>query len=219
MSILQRTPKAVLFDLDGLLINSEIVWYQLYQDLLGPYGKGFTLDEYTGEYCGRTAKKNLTDIVNRFELPMTPDEAIEFCRTDELKYLERGIPLKDGALELIQTLRAKGTKVILATSSIRGRAVGILEKDKVFHLFDDGVYGPEVPHSKPAPDVFLIGCQKAGVAPEDALVLEDSEAGILAANAAGIPVICIPDLKQPSDKVKKGCAAVLPSLRDVIPLV
>ncbi|MCD7981854.1 MAG: HAD family phosphatase [Clostridiales bacterium] len=77
------------------------------------------------------------------------------------------------------------------------------------------VGGDEVARSKPEPDIFLAACARMGVAPEDALVLEDSENGVRAACAAQIPVICIPDLKQPSPEIAKMAAAVLPSAREV----
>ena len=76
-------------------------------------------------------------------------------------------------------------------------------------------FGDEIEHSKPAPDVFLKAKEKAGARAEECLVLEDSDAGIHAAYAAGIPVICIPDLKQPSEESRKMARLVLPSLLDV----
>ncbi|MCD8133245.1 MAG: HAD family phosphatase [Clostridiales bacterium] len=80
------------------------------------------------------------------------------------------------------------------------------------------VGGDEVARSKPQPDIFLTACARMGVKPEDALVLEDSENGVRAACAAHIPVICIPDLKQPSPEMAEMAVAVLPSAREVISL-
>ena len=81
---------------------------------------------------------------------------------------------------------------------------------------DDIIYGFEVEHGKPAPDIFLKACEKLDVLPEEALVLEDSEAGIDSAYQAHIPVICIPDLKNPDDLHQKRCTTLLKSLDEVI---
>ena len=77
------------------------------------------------------------------------------------------------------------------------------------------VFGPEIAHGKPAPDIFIKAQAKSGEAGADCLILEDSEAGIRAAYAAGIDVICIPDMKRPDDVFLSAAAAVLPSLLDV----
>ena len=81
---------------------------------------------------------------------------------------------------------------------------------------DDIIYGFEVEHGKPASDIFLKTCEKLDVFPEEALVLEDSEAGIDSAYQAHIPVICIPDLKNPDDLHQKRCTPLLKSLDEVI---
>ena len=130
-------------------------------------------------------------------------------------YFDRGIPLKPGAEELLKKLKACGVRIILATSSVRDRAVGVLHANGVDGYFDDMVFGPEVEHGKPAPDVFLKAREKAGERAEDCLVLEDSEAGVQAAYAAGIDVICVPDIKAPSETVRRMAKAVLTSLYEV----
>ena len=78
--------------------------------------------------------------------------------------------------------------------------------------------GDQVPRSKPNPDIFLAACQQAGIRPEAALVLEDSENGILAASNGNIPVVCIPDLKLPSEGIAKKTAAIVSTAADVISL-
>ena len=91
----------------------------------------------------------------------------------------------------------------------------MLRANGVDGYFDDMVFGPEVEHGKPAPDVFLKAHEKAGERAEDCLVLEDSEAGVQAAYAAGIDVICVPDIKALSEAVRRMAWAVLPSLYEV----
>ena len=90
----------------------------------------------------------------------------------------------------------------------------ILIRNDVAKYFDDFAFGDEVEHGKPSPDIFLKAAEKLQEKPENCLVLEDSEAGIQASCAAGIPVICVPDLKVPENLAK--AAAVKPSLDEVI---
>ena len=130
--------------------------------------------------------------------------------------LAEGIDLKPGAKELLQYLKHNGYKMIVASSSVRARAINLLTQNGIVEYFDDFVFGPEVKRGKPNPDIFLKAAEKLDEAPENCLVLEDSEAGIQAAYAANIPVICIPDLKKPSEEYVQKTTAVLGALDEVI---
>ena len=125
--------------------------------------------------------------------------------------------LKPGAKELLDHLRETGRGVAMASSSTRERALNLLNQHGVAEYFQQFVFAGEVERGKPAPDVFLKACEKLGQAPGECLVLEDSEAGIQAAHAAGVPVICVPDLKTPDRRFLAMTAAVCPSLDQVIP--
>lgn len=208
--------KAVIFDLDGLLIDSEIISYRTDAELLKKYGYDFSIEEYAADYSGRTGIDNMNRMIERYHLPITNEEGRKFVKMREWEYVEQGIALKDGAEELLKFLKDHGCKVILASSSTRERAQVTLTKDGVIEYFDDMVFGAEVAHGKPAPDIFLKASEKVGEKPEDCLVLEDSEAGIQAAHAAGIPVICVPDMKTPGEQFQKMTWKMLSSLRDVI---
>ena len=105
--------------------------------------------------------------------------------------------------------------VVLATSSVRERAVEVLTRLGVVQYFDDMVFGTEIERGKPWPDIFLKAAEKAHAAPADCLVLEDSEAGIQAAHAAGIDVLCVPDMKMPAESYQQMTAAMLKSLDEV----
>ena len=208
--------KAVIFDLDGLLIDSEIISYRIDAELLKNYGHDFSIAEYAADYSGRTGVDNMNRMIERYHLPITNEEGRKFVKDREWDYVEQGIALKSGVEELLKFLKTHGYKVILASSSTRNRAEITLTKDGVISYFDDMVFGLEVAHGKPAPDIFLKACEKAGEKPEDCLVLEDSEAGIQAAHSAKIPVICVPDVKTPGEQFQKMAWKMLPSLHDVI---
>lgn len=211
--------KAVIFDLDGLLIDSEMMGYEICKHFIERQGGTLSIKDYAEHYCGHTAVSNITHIISKYGVTDSLDECLMKMRAIEAEYIKRGIPPKKGARELLGYLKDRGIKICLASSSTKGRAYTLLAQNGIDGFFDDGVFGNEVEHSKPAPDIFIKACEKMKASADECLVLEDSEAGIRAAHAADIPVICVPDLKQPSDEARAMTQAVLPSLEDVIELL
>lgn len=208
--------KAVIFDLDGLLMDTEVITYQLYQDLLQRYGSSFTVEEYAQNYSGKSAVVNMGNVINNFRLPVSMQEGQDFISLKEKEYFQKGVALKPGAKELLDYLKRNKYKIALATSSTKERALSALEQHVIEGFFDEMVFGTEVKNGKPHPDIFIKACESVKVNPENCLVLEDSEAGIEAAFSAHIPVICIPDMKNPADKFREMTEMLLPSLNDVI---
>ena len=192
--------KAVIFDLDGLLIDSEVISHRLYDELLHRYGKSVTVAEYARDYSGKTGVANMTNVIARYNLPITVEEGLTWEVARE-KELLQDVQLKPGAAALLSWLKTEGVAVVLATSSVRERAVEVLTRLGVVQYFDDMVFGTEIERGKPWPDIFLKAAEKAHAAPADCLVLEDSEAGIQAAHAAGIDVLCVPDMKNARGKL------------------
>ncbi len=208
--------KAVIFDLDGLLIDSEPIAYGILQDMVKPYGGFITLDDYCDNYLGRTVKTAMHTIAVDYNIPTDEEENFKTYLSMEKERTEKGIPLKTGGKELLKFLKENGYKTIVASSSVRERAEKILMHHDVLKFFDDLVFGYEVKNSKPAPDIFLKACEKLGVEPEEAIVLEDSPSGIQSGFSANIPVICIPDLKSPQEEILIKATYVFESLFDVI---
>lgn len=209
--------KAVIFDLDGLLVDTEIISYRILEEILAGFGYRFTLEEYTRGFSGKPETTNSAHLVEAYQLPWTPEEALERILRREEELHTQGVELKPGAKELLAYLQETGRGIAMASSSTRDRALNLLDQHGVTGYFQQFVFAGEVERGKPAPDVFLKACEKLGEAPEDCLVLEDSEAGIQAAHAARIPVICVPDLKTPERRFLDLTAAVCPSLDQVIP--
>lgn len=209
--------KAVIFDLDGLLVDTEIISYRILEEILAGFGYRFTLEEYTRGFSGKPETANSAHLVEAYRLPWTPEEALERILRREEELHTQGVELKPGAKELLAYLQETGRGIAMASSSTRDRALNLLDQHGVTGYFQRFVFAGEVERGKPAPDVFLKACEKLGEAPEDCLVLEDSEAGIQAAHAARIPVICVPDLKTPERRFLDLTAAVCPSLDQVIP--
>lgn len=208
--------RAIIFDLDGLLVDTEIISYRIYKELLAAYGHEYTMEDYTQNCSGKTEVKNVTYLIETYRLPWTLEMGLEKVLEVENRLLAQGADLKPGAKELLLYLREHHYKIALGTSSTDERAFQLLRKHGVENYFDAFVFGHEVEKGKPSPDIFLKACEKLKEAPEHCLVLEDSEAGIQAAYSANIPVICIPDMKMPEKAYLEKAFLVRNSLSEVI---
>ena len=211
--------KAVIFDMDGLMFDSERATYEGYIEVCREYGCEMTLEFYK-KMLGcplPTARKFLTE---EFQGKFPLDEGIGKVHA----YLDRrfrtlGVPKKKGLDEILEYVKQAGMKTTVATSSGRERVEEILRLAGVSDYFQELICGDEVERGKPNPDIFLKGCEKLGCMPQEAWVLEDSEAGIAAACAAGIDCICVPDMKMPSRELQEKVYCMADSLleaRDVI---
>ena len=144
---------AVIFDLDGLLIDSEIISYKIYKEILYPFGYDFTIEEYAQNFSGKTEVKNVTNLIDTYNLPWTIDEGLDTVLKIENKLLEQGVDLKSGAKELLRYLKDKGFKIAIASSSTKDRALNILKQHNLIEYFDEFVFGNEVEKGKPNPDM------------------------------------------------------------------
>ena len=189
---------AVIFDLDGLLADTEIISLKVYQELLKDFGIPFIEETYSRDYSGHREEENVQRFLDTYDLPWNFDQTLEKVYELEAQILAKGVNLKKGAKNLLAFLQREGIPIALATSSVESRARMILDSNGILSLFDHLVFAKDVKRSKPYPDIFLKACSDLNVLPESCLVLEDSEAGIEAASRAGISVICIPDLKIPA---------------------
>lgn len=145
---------AVIFDLDGLLIDSEIISYKIYKEILYPFGYDFTIEEYAQNFSGKTEVKNVTNLIDTYNLPWTIDEGLDTVLKIENKLLEQGVDLKSGAKELLRYLKDKDFKIAIASSSTKDRALNILKQHNLIEYFDEFVFGHEVKNGKPNPDIF-----------------------------------------------------------------
>ena len=207
--------KAIIFDMDGLMIDSERVTFECYQEILK--GMNLTMDE---EFYKTLLGKPLKGIYQRFYDVYGNDFPIEDVIKDvhalmAKRFETEGVPIKTGLKSLLEYLKENNYKTIVATSSNRDRVDKILAQAKITEFFDDSICGDEVTKGKPNPEVFLKSCQKLGVNVDEAIVLEDSEAGIQASYDAGIKVICIPDMKYPEKQYEEKTFKILKDLNDV----
>lgn len=207
--------KAIIFDMDGLMIDSERVTFECYQERLKDMN--LTMDE---EFYKTLLGKPIKGICQRFYDVYGNDFPIENVIQDvhqlmAERFETERVPVKKGLVELLHYLKDNNYKTIVATSSNRDRVDKILAQAKITEFFDDSICGDEVTKGKPNPEVFLKSCQKLGVNVDEAIVLEDSEAGIQASYDANIKVICIPDMKYPEKQYEEKTFKILKDLTEV----
>ncbi len=207
--------KAIIFDMDGLMIDSERVTFECYQERLKDMN--LTMDE---EFYKTLLGKPIKGIYQRFYDVYGNDFPIENVIQDvhqlmAERFETEGVPVKKGLVELLHYLKDNNYKTIVATSSNRDRVDKILAQAKITEFFDDSICGDEVTKGKPNPEVFLKSCQKLDVNVDEAIVLEDSEAGIQASYDANIKVICIPDMKYPEKQYEEKTFKILKDLTEV----
>lgn len=206
---------AVIFDMDGLLFDTE----KLFLDQTKHVQKeiGFTIPhDLHMQAIGRT----FPDVKRIFLDRLGPDFPMEefMNKTKALVYqhIERyGIPVKPGALELLQKLKKLGLPRLLASSSPHWMIEKNLTASGLKPYFDLQVSGDDVLRGKPAPDIFLYAAKKSHSDPKRCVVLEDSNNGIRAAHAAGMRPVMIPDLKKPEPEVREMCFGLYESLLEV----
>jgi len=201
-------------DLDGLLIDSEKLSRAGWQRALAERGLTFADEDFL-PMIGLTLAGDEEYLRTRYG-PTLPCHEISARKMEYTYHLMRmeGIPLKPGALEFLETAETLGLKIAIATSTNRQRALEKISIAGLKERFSTLAAGDEVPFGKPAPDVFLLAANRLGCAPEECWAFEDSEAGLIGANAAGMRVVLIPDLLPPSEEMKKMAWKMLANLSD-----
>jgi pseudouridine-5'-monophosphatase len=188
-----RISTHVLFDLDGVLLDTERLYTVATQSVVARFGKTFTW-AIKRDAMGRDAKVSARIILERLDVPLSP-EAFLIERNAVLTGLFADCQAMVGAEAFVRQLRAEGVPMAVATSSDRDFYAMKVRPHPWFELFDAVVCGddPRVSAKKPAPDIFLVAARELGVEPGRCLVFEDSLAGVEAARAAGMRVVAIPD--------------------------
>ena len=207
-------PAAVVFDLDGVLIDSEQVWDAAREDLVRE--RGGTWDERaTTDMMGMSSKEWSSYMHDRLGVPMTPAEINDDVVRRVASTYEHGLPLLPHALETVRELAAHWP-LGLASSSNRPIIDLVLERAGVRACFAAVVSSEEVARGKPAPDVYLAAARELDVDPKDCAAVEDSTNGIKSAVAAGMRTIAVPNRQfRPDDDVLASAAVVVSSLAEV----
>ena len=204
----------VIFDMDGVIFDSERVYVEAYKRLAPKYG--LTDVEAVHKACMDSI--GVTRVKTReifFEYVGHEFDYYAY-REDVQKELNKtDYELKPGVFELFDWLKENGIHTALASSTREVSVRKSLGKVDLIPYFDTLVCGDMVSHSKPHPEIFLTAAERLGADPRDCYVIEDSYNGIRAAHAAGMHPIMVPDILQPDDEIKGLAEVVLPSLFEV----
>jgi HAD superfamily hydrolase (TIGR01509 family) len=210
---------AAIFDMDGLMLDTERIYQRIWQTagrelgyelsaelMLATTGRTF-LDGYrlVQEACGP-------------DFPLSAFQALWPVRWHD-DVAQNGIPQKPGLVELLDWVDEMGLVKAVATSTTRDEAHFTLRAGGVADRFTTVVTGDEIVHGKPAPDIYLLTAERLGIEPACCVAFEDSEAGVLAAAAAGMYTIMVPDTQTPSPTVAARAAYIAPTLHEARALV
>jgi HAD superfamily hydrolase (TIGR01509 family) len=186
--------RAVVFDLDGLLLDTETLWHEAEIELFRRHGDEFTWDDKLA-VIGTSYDATARYFAQRLGRPSAAgaelvDEMVDLMH----ERLQREVNGRPGALELVRRLRELPTGIGLAVASNSSRRLvdTALATAGISDAFDAVITSDDVMHAKPAPDIYLEACRRLGVSPADAVALEDSATGIAAAKAAGMACIAVP---------------------------
>lgn len=201
MTPVDFAPDAVLFDMDGLMIESERALLQCWREASQTLGLRhlddalwFSFVGLSDRVCVDLLRERLDEVQVKALLQETQD------RYD--RHVEAGLPLKPGVLELLSELEKRSIPRAVVTSTRRDRALQKLERCHLLPYFDTVVTGSDVAHPKPAPDIYLLAAERLCVSPALCVVLEDSVPGVRAALAAGMTPIQVPDLVMPDEAAR-----------------
>lgn len=211
--------KGVIFDLDGLLLDTEKLYQRFWIEAAKKCGYTMTREQalQLRSLDKELAKELLGEWFGKdFSYQKTKEIRIQLMND----YIEKnGVEAKRGARQLAEYLRESGYKTAIATATNYERANYHLKLAGIRDCFENIICAGTVEHGKPYPDVYLYACEKLGLEPKSCLALEDSPNGIKSAYSAGCSVICVPDEGEVEEEVKQLVTTWAKSLTDVITII
>jgi HAD superfamily hydrolase (TIGR01509 family) len=199
--------RAVVFDMDGVIIDSEQVWDEVREELVADWG-GRSLPEAQRAMMGMSSPEWSRYMHDELGLTQEPEEINDEVVRRMLERYHGDLPLLDGAVEAVRSLAAS-YPLAVASSSNRPLIDAVLETAGIAECFAATVSSEEVPRGKPSPDVYLEAARRLAVAPLECAAVEDSANGIRAAKAAGMFLIAYPNGHYPPDPEALGMADVV----------
>lgn len=207
--------RGALFDMDGLLIDSEAVYIKGMQAAARTLGREMTL-AFCHSMIGVPGRECNVMIQELYGPGFSIEEFRGIYSAKVQEIFEAGIPVKAGVVELLDFLDSRGVPRAVATSATRPTVEHHLGRAGLLDRFSAVVTRDDVVHAKPAPDIYLEAARRIGVPPTHCLGFEDSNIGLTAAHAAGTMAIMVPDILQPSDEVRAKCLHIAPDLLAVL---
>jgi HAD superfamily hydrolase (TIGR01509 family) len=212
----QRTPAAVIFDLDGVLVDAEVWWDEVRQVWAAEHGRVWTQADQAA-VMGANSAGWARIIRERLQFDLPVQEIVdEIVAAMVGRYRTRGAPRIAGAVDAVRRLAATGLPLAIASSSHQAVIDAALNSLGISDLFRVIVASDEVAHGKPAPDVYVLAARRLGVDPADCLVVEDSLNGVLAGRAAGMTVALVPNASvPPAAGAREAASMILSSLAEL----
>ena len=205
-------PKAIVFDVDGVLFDTEVMIRRGWEEVSARMGYpqvGLNYPSYVGQ-SRRDIMARLLEVYGPgFDGAVFLEDVTAFCIAH---WESEGLPFKPGLMEILDYLKEKGVPIALATSTRSTRTARRMEITGLGHYFQAIVTGDMVAHSKPDPEIYRTACEQLGVDPADAIAVEDAPNGIRSAHGAGIPTVMIPDQVPYSPELDPLLLTHLPSL-------
>jgi HAD superfamily hydrolase (TIGR01509 family) len=183
--------RAAFFDMDGLLVDTEPIWFAAEVELIRELGGGELTPDHARNLVGKPIEASSAYLREVTGIDRTPEQLTEALNATMAKLVRPGVPWRPGASDLLGALRAAGVPCALVSASHRvivDAVLSGLREDR----FAFSVAHDDVPHTKPAPDPYLAAAARLGVEPADCVVFEDSPTGVASALAAGCQVIAVP---------------------------
>jgi HAD superfamily hydrolase (TIGR01509 family) len=186
--------KALLFDFDGLILDTETPEYQAWQNIYAEFGQTLTLEDW-GQIVGGTAASDFHPVAHLETLASRSLADLDLesrVRTESMRIILAAKP-RPGVIETLEAAQRLGLRLAIASSSPHAWVDSHLQRLGLFHYFETVQCSDDVSRTKPEPELFLAAKNRLGVEANQALVFEDSPNGVLAANRAGIRVVAIPN--------------------------
>ena len=208
-----RKFKAAIFDMDGLILDSERTVLSIWEQIGEKYGFP-DIRTYGISVIGKNKKATIDEFERVYSEPGDRYER-ELREIYNVLAAQGKVPLKPHTIELLSAMKNAGMKIAIASSSTREEVTSQMEVLGALPYFDTCVCGDQVTRSKPDPEIFLLACDALGVKPEEGVGLEDSFNGVRSCKASGLYTIMVPDIIQPDDEMKGLADVILSSLKDV----
>ncbi len=205
--------RLIIFDVDGLLLDTERVWKSAWQEAAGSLHLQLDPDGFD-LLVGKTGQDYENGLSAILGSRCGVRQFMEEMRRVGMEKLKTELRLKPGAKDILKYLEQNGIPRAIATVTCRELTEERLKRMNIFSLFSHICCGDEIQRRKPFPDIYLKVLEMTGCPPENALVLEDSPVGVEAAWRAGIPCIMIPDITAPGPNEQKRADAVVSSLSE-----
>src|SRR4030066_1350119 len=215
MNIGKYKVKLIIFDMDGLMFDTEKLIYRSWKETCKKHKQNIS-DEIFKKPIGLNWKRTI-EVYKKYYGSSLPYEDIidETMNIFEDLIRSEGVPLKEGVLELLDYNKKKQLKMAVATSTKRDRTELMLNLSNTGKYFDIVVCGDEITNGKPDPEIFLETAKKLNCRPENCIVLEDSKNGIVAACKAGMIPIMVPDIIKPEKEIEAMIFKKFDSLKEV----